>query len=362
MIGRRSLLLAGVALPVAARAQCVTSAPAVDACRGGVRIAGPVVPPGATLNLDFTTGTLDPSITFTRASTATYFDVTGTLQTAAINAPRFDYDPVTHAARGLLIEEARTNLLLNSATLGTQSVAVTAQSYALSFYGTGTVTLSGASTAGPLVGTGVFPQRVSLVFTPTAGTLTLTVTGSVLNAQTEAGSFPTSYIPTTAAAVTRAYDSCYIASANMSPWFVSPGGSWMAEFIQSVVRTVTNTSPRIVGIHSAAGTTPLWVTGATNVLGTYDGSQTQSVNSIVAGAISKGASNWAPSNGRLCLNGGAVAATATMATGFGALATAGIGILGGNPGTLNESMTGYVRAVRYWPRVLSDAELQQVTT
>jgi hypothetical protein len=31
------------------------------------------------------------------------------LTTAASGAPRFDYDPVTHVARGLLIEEARTN-------------------------------------------------------------------------------------------------------------------------------------------------------------------------------------------------------------------------------------------------------------
>ena len=76
---------------------------------------------------------------------------------------------------------AETNLLLNagqSSNLGTQNVTVTAQAYTLSFLGTGTVTLSGVSVAGPLVGTGVNNQ-VSLTFTPTAGTLTLTVTGNV---------------------------------------------------------------------------------------------------------------------------------------------------------------------------------------
>ena len=125
--------------------------------------AGPLAsmssgPPGATLSLSFMQpGTLDPRITFTRASTATYFDATGTMQTAATNTPRWDYDPVTHVLRGLLIEEARTNLLLNSATLGTQSVTTTAVATTLSFYGTGTVTLTGTSTAGPLTGTGAFP-------------------------------------------------------------------------------------------------------------------------------------------------------------------------------------------------------------
>ncbi|MFV3388434.1 hypothetical protein ACNFCJ_24020, partial [Pseudomonas sp. NY15364] len=77
--------------------------------------------------------------------------------------------------RGLLIEESRTNLLLNSATLATQSVTVTAVAHTLSFYGTGSVTLSGAAT-GTLTGTGA-GNRVSLTFTPTAGTLTLTVSG-----------------------------------------------------------------------------------------------------------------------------------------------------------------------------------------
>jgi hypothetical protein len=39
--------------------------------------------------------------------------------TAAYYGPRFDYDPVTLAAKGLLIEEARTNLLLQSQTFDT---------------------------------------------------------------------------------------------------------------------------------------------------------------------------------------------------------------------------------------------------
>ena len=79
---------------------------------------------------------------------------------------------------------ARKNLLVNTETLATQNVTVRALGHILSFWGTGTVTLSGVSTAGPLVGTGA-DNRVSLAFTPTAGTLTLTVTGSVTRAQLE---------------------------------------------------------------------------------------------------------------------------------------------------------------------------------
>lgn len=56
-------------------------------------------------------------ITFTRASTATYFDASGVLQTAAVNTPRFDHDPATGESLGLLMEESRTNLCWRSQEL-----------------------------------------------------------------------------------------------------------------------------------------------------------------------------------------------------------------------------------------------------
>ena len=84
------------------------------------------------------------------------------------------------------------NELVSTDTLATQDVTVTAAQRTLSFKGTGTVTLSGASTAGPLVGTGA-EDIVSLTFTPTAGTLTLTVTGTVEEAQLELGAARTNY-------------------------------------------------------------------------------------------------------------------------------------------------------------------------
>jgi hypothetical protein len=72
---------------------------------------------GSTLSLDFTTGVLDPRLTFTRSTTGTYINSSGYVTSAAINAPRFDYDPTALTARGLLIEGSATSLSRSSADL-----------------------------------------------------------------------------------------------------------------------------------------------------------------------------------------------------------------------------------------------------
>lgn len=51
---------------------------------------------------------------FTRATTATYVNSAGLLATAASGELRYDYDPVTLAPRGILVEEASTNLVPTS--------------------------------------------------------------------------------------------------------------------------------------------------------------------------------------------------------------------------------------------------------
>lgn len=73
-----------------------------------------LTPPTASYSL--TDGTLDAAFTFTRASTAYYYASNGTLTSAAIDTPRFDYNPTTLEIKGLFIEDAATNLCLESQT------------------------------------------------------------------------------------------------------------------------------------------------------------------------------------------------------------------------------------------------------
>jgi hypothetical protein len=66
---------------------------------------------------DATTG--QNLVTFTRASSGTFVDSAGVLQTATNDVARFDHDPVTGESLGLLVEEQRTNLLLRSEDFST---------------------------------------------------------------------------------------------------------------------------------------------------------------------------------------------------------------------------------------------------
>jgi hypothetical protein len=186
------------------------------------------------LALDFTTASLDPRVTFARSgNTATRINASGVIETVNADIPRFDYNPTTLACRGLLIETSRTNILLNSlvdgTSLATQSVTVLATAYTLSFYGTGEVVLSGTASA-TVTGTGVYPARTTYTFTPTAGSLTLTVTGTVQFAQLEAGIFATSFIPTAGSAVTRNPDIATMTGTNFSDWFNASEGAFAVWF------------------------------------------------------------------------------------------------------------------------------------
>ena len=147
-----------------------------------------------------TDGTGD--LTVTRATSATRVNSAGLIENVGANIARLDY--TNGSCPSILVEPQRTNLVFPSATATTQTRTVTATAHTLSFYGTGTVTLSGVATS-TLVGTGI-NNKVSLTFTPTAGSLILTVSGSVINWQLEVGSNATSHIPTTTATVTRNAD------------------------------------------------------------------------------------------------------------------------------------------------------------
>lgn len=165
---------------------------------------------------------LSSVMTTVRSTTAQRYSVSGAFETVAENSPVLAYHPVTHARRGLRNETGAASIIAGSATPVTQTVTVTATARTLSFYGTGKVVLSGTHAA-TVVGTGAFPSRAKYSFIPTAGSLTLTISGDVKFANLESGYFATSWIPTTTTQVARSADANSILGANFSEWFTSPG-------------------------------------------------------------------------------------------------------------------------------------------
>jgi len=98
------------------------------------------------LDWNFTTSTTLPSqLTFTRSSTATYYNSSGVLSSASTNTPRFDYNPSTLALRGLLMEAAATNLFPISEQVDAMSA------YMVNITANNTTGPDGASTADKVV-------------------------------------------------------------------------------------------------------------------------------------------------------------------------------------------------------------------
>lgn len=300
-------------------------------------------------------------ITFTRASAATRINSIGVIESVAANVPRIDYDPVTLAVKGLLVEEQRINMLLNclidGTPLTTQSVAVTAVAHTLSFYGTGSVALSGAYT-GNLVGGGAYPTRSSLTFTPSAGTLTLTVTGDVKFANLGPGTFPTSFIPTAGSQVSRAADVPSINS--VTPWYNQASGTVFIEVnspnaggnLDRVDFAAIGTSWSNNSYHSRT------YSSQNRNSAIYDGTTNQFTGVLTSGisGINKVALAIAVNDCVIAQNGVCASVDAVVPV-IPSISSFWLGHAGSGIGNL----CGHIRKFRYYPKRLTNAELQALT-
>ncbi len=379
-------------------------------------------------------------ITFTRSSAAWRFNASGVLEQVPANQPRFDYDPVTLALRGLLIEEQRTNLLLFSgaqenaawtkfqataalsgitgpygeyrklsATDGQagqvlQNVAATAgQAYTFTYvvkktaydtvrlyfiprdssnaslnacFVTLTLSTGAASTGGPLAVTAYSVAQtsdggylVSITATTPANTAFLraqvdfaaVTTGArevlIGPQQIELGAFPTSYIPTTSAQVTRAAD---VASVNtLSPWFNPSEGTI---FFEGVPLAVAGPVKRAVALTNSTQQNRIVLdlaanTGVTEYLATVGGVSMASITSAAgtAGVAIKMAGVYGATDYRMAAKG--VLGTGTAPGGaVPPVIKLELGALVGA-----QFFNGHIRRIRYWPRRLFDNELQRIT-
>ena len=331
--------------------------------------AGGLNPDGLSLDLQFATDkTLTarkgPTPVFTRANaTATFIGSNGLIQTATTNIPRFDHDPVTLVCKGLLIEEQRTNDIRTSSAPATQTRTVTAVPYTLSFYGTGTIVLSGVHVA-TVTGSGAYPARTTLTFTPTAGSLVLTITGSVTNAQLEAGSFATSWIQTTPfAGATRSADVCSISGSNFTGFWNQSAGTLVEAFEASPNTNTTyvsasngNIVQNSVHLDNDTGLMRAVYYSGSSLVATLDLGSVGTVGTVNTIATAYSVNDFSASR-----NGGTVV-TDTSGAVPASLSQMNIGADERSQTPTSFYSNRCIKSLRYYKKRLSDAKLQTLTT
>jgi hypothetical protein len=419
---------------------------------------GALNPDGLALDLQFAadktlTARKGPTPTFTRASTATFVGSDGLIQSAAINAPRFDHDPVTLACKGLLIEESRTNLLLHSANFknttssywenasattvtvdqttspdgGVNADLLTTSAAAFDcftrrnnvFAGSTQYTYSiflkqgpsnhryvglyigvGITAAqfpffdfnnptvvqipsGTLVGTinstrvDAYPNgwyRVSITFTTAvtpivvyAGVYIATSNGTLSAASTagldayiwgiqlELGSFPTSYIPTTTAAVVRSADVCSITGSDFNSFNSNAGFTALCDF--SLLATVTGGAMAPIAINQSAANGVFFYKGlSSSSLSVYHVSANASIGVVNTNTVTKSAMAYDGDSVVGVTSGGLVSAET------GSTALTFIEMTIGRNRFNNHQISGHIAAIRYYKKRLPDAKLQSLTT
>ena len=387
--------------------------------------------------LDFTTASLDSRITFTRttgaSNPATYVGSDGYIASASNNQARFDYDPVTLACKGLLIEEARTNLFTYSSdytndwtltkltSFGTttspdntntgyklvpntdsathsvsQTIALTSgTTYTFSVYAkaaektnlqlristtndiqitfnvdTGEIksTVAGTGTITD-VGNGWYRCTATATCTSTASlalriyvaegdNTTLTYAGNdvdglyIWGAQLEVGAFPTSYIPTTTAALTRNADVATMTGTNFSDWYNQSQGTL---FQQSIVLSTSGTK-RLFNLSDGTDTNRIYLgavsSGAFTVVNASSFEASLSAGAVTANTMFKTTGTY-NTNYAIMATNAMLSSSDTSVT----LPTLSQANLGSN-GNATSFMNGWLQKVSYWPTQLTSAEVR----
>jgi hypothetical protein len=372
-----------------------------------------------TIDFNFTRSTsLDPRLKFSRSSIGTYVGKDGTIKYAGVNQPRFDYDTTTGQSKGILIEEQITNLLTYSTLIGSGSwntragttsvissgiapdgsnnaTLVTNTSgdgyvwqaltpspsttYVLSVYaakasGTPTIRFNAyTGTAGQAFTSGATAltsnnTRYSFSFSSTASVSAgdfgfYIISGSALlwGAQLETTTVgsnntnPTSIIPTAASQVTRSAD-----TLTFSPdqtLYNPTQGTMFIDF------DANNTSYSFA-INGSALSEIATVRGPTDV-GTWNGvvaldaiNSAANANTGVKYAIAYNTNQ--PPQASLVLNGGNISSSSTQSLQYGK--SSSILYFGnGAPGNYRV-IDGHIRRFTYWPIMLTNAQIKQLTT
>jgi hypothetical protein len=179
----------------------------------------------------------------------------------------------------------------------------------------------------------------------------------IWGAQLEAGAFPTSYIPTTTAQVTRSADAASMTGANFSSWFRQDEGSMFVE-----MASPDSTGARAVVVNNGTANDSYlfgWVAGASELRSRlFSGGALQyqfAFTGVTITNFNKLATSYKTNDCAASLNG-ASALTDTSAV-LPVVNQMTLHIDGSS-----DPVTATIRKIAYYPKRLADAEIVALTT
>jgi hypothetical protein len=249
----------------------------------------------------------------------------------------------------------------------TQSISsLSSGAYTLSFYGTGTVTISGDATAS-LTGSGVFPSRSSVAVTiSNPGNIIVSVSGDVQFAQLEFGPFVSSWIPTGGTAVTRLADQISSTTLGLPPSvFNENEGTLYCSYVRETI------TPGILngifcfrkdnnnGVGLMSNQTSPAFAGVVVREGGVERARRTSAIAQANGVIYKTAGTYKAFDNVVCQN----TTLSNRTTTNGILPTSlDSVILGFYFGFGSTALYGHIQQLAYMPTVLSNSDLVDITT
>lgn len=371
---------------------------------------------GSTLSLDFTAMSgLDSRFTFSRASTATFINSSGLVESAANGVARFDHDPATLAPKGLLIEGSVTNLVTQSEAFTTgaghwtdsnitrdgtlrtspdgtaNALRITASAGNATIIRTSAIGTSAARTFSiwlrRVTGTGnidytqdnganwntqaITSSWVRYTFTHTANHqvgIRIVTSGDAIElwgAQLEAGSGASSYIPTGSGTVQRAADLCSISGSAFASFYGAPTG-WTVAVRATPQSRAAGLFPTFMAVRSAAdsGVRIYYYNDGTYNTAYRFGTASTNVEIYGPNNVTYGVSRWfgasVTSGAQIASSAGVqVGSTQTLAVPMDQTV---MGI--GNDAAASPSNHArvHIQTIKFWPRAFSVAELNAVTT
>jgi hypothetical protein len=174
-------------------------------------------------------------------------------------------------------------------------------------------------------------------------------------AQLETGAFPTSYIPTTTAAATRAMDNAVISGTNFSSWYNPTEGT----FVFKSAYGSTTTTPVSFSVNNSASSFMLIYNGrfaSNNVVGVSQGDIFGAGSTPVNNAVHKIAFGYKANDSAITINGGAAGVSASWA-----IPTVDRLVLGSPALTQAQKLNGWIETLQYYALKKPNGELSTLS-